>query len=60
VAEQAVLDLVPLRGARRIVMDVEGQSSFVGEFLQRTFQSRTCAPLEPPQSAVIVNSRMSG
>src|SRR5450830_913124 len=34
VAEQAVLDLIPLRRARRIVMDVEHEAGFVGELLQ--------------------------
>ena len=34
VAEQAVLDLVPLRRARRIVMDVEHEAGLVGELLQ--------------------------
>src|SRR6266436_7764081 len=34
VAEQAVLDLVPLRRARRIVMDVEHEARLVGELLQ--------------------------
>src|SRR5207302_5178007 len=34
VAEQAVLDLIPLRRARRIVMDVEYEAGLVGELLQ--------------------------
>ena len=34
VAEQAVLDLIPLRRARRIVMNVEHETRLVGEFLQ--------------------------
>src|SRR5437868_15302990 len=34
VAEQAVLDLVPLRRARRIVMNVEQEARLVGELLQ--------------------------
>ena len=34
VAEQAVLDLIPLRRARRIVMDVEHEARLVGELLQ--------------------------
>ena len=34
VAEQAVLDLVPLRRAGRIVMDVEHEAGLVGELLQ--------------------------
>ena len=34
VAEQAVLDLIPLRRARRIVMDVEHEPRLVGELLQ--------------------------
>src|SRR6266851_1843822 len=32
--EQAVLDLIPLRRARRIVMDVEHEARLVGELLQ--------------------------
>src|SRR5262245_8617230 len=34
VAEQAVFDLVPLRCARRIVVDMEHEAGLVGEFLQ--------------------------
>src|SRR6476646_378594 len=34
VTEQAMLDLVPLRGPRRIVMDVERKPRLVGELLQ--------------------------
>ena len=34
VAEQAVLDLIPLRRAWRIVMDVEHEARLVGELLQ--------------------------
>src|SRR6266576_5230044 len=34
VAEQAMLDLVPLRRARRIVMDVEHEARLVSELLQ--------------------------
>ena len=34
VAEQAVLDLIPLRRAGRIVMDVEHEAGLVGELLQ--------------------------
>src|SRR5712691_1106204 len=34
VAEQAVLDLIPLRRARRIVMDVDHKTRLVGELLQ--------------------------
>src|ERR1700687_3864745 len=34
VAEQAVLDLIPLRRSRRIVMDVEHEVRRVGELLQ--------------------------
>src|SRR5258707_3834953 len=37
VAEQAVLDLIPLRRARRIVMDVEHEAGLVGELLQLDF-----------------------
>src|SRR5208283_4223880 len=34
VAEQAVLDLIPLRRARRIMMNVEHKAGLVGELLQ--------------------------
>ena len=34
VAEHAVLDLIPLRRSRRIVMDVEHEARLVGELLQ--------------------------
>src|SRR4029077_3387230 len=34
VAEQAVLDLIPLRRAGRIMMDVEHEAGLVGELLQ--------------------------
>ena len=34
VAEHAVLDLIPLRRARRIVMNVEHEARLVGELLQ--------------------------
>jgi hypothetical protein len=51
VAEQAVLDFVPLRGAgtmiRRPVRSARRWSS--------VFHSRARLPLEPPQSAAIVN-----
>src|ERR1700722_1677012 len=53
VAEQPVLDLVPFRCAGRIVVDA-------ASFCSSSFQRRTRAPLEPPQSAVTVNSRASG
>src|SRR5271166_6505407 len=35
VAEHAVLDLVPLRGPRRIMADLDDQAGLVGELLQR-------------------------
>src|SRR5215471_2289755 len=60
VTEQSVLDLVPLRCARRIVVDTDREPSLVGNFCSSTFQSRTRVPFEPPQSAVIVNSRACG
>ena len=34
VAEQPVLDPIPLRGARRVVMDVDREAGLVGEVLQ--------------------------
>src|ERR1039458_4118043 len=37
VAEQSMLDLVPLRRARRIVMDVDDEPCRIGEFLQFDF-----------------------
>jgi ribosomal protein S18 acetylase RimI-like enzyme len=38
VAEQAMLDLIPLRGARRIMMDMEPEAGLVGELLQLDLQ----------------------
>ena len=35
VAEHTMLDLVPLRGSRRIVADLNDQVGFIGELLQR-------------------------
>jgi hypothetical protein len=46
-----LLDLIPLRCARRIVMNVEHEARFVGEFLQFYLHSRTRVPFEPPPSA---------
>ena len=43
VAEQAVLDLIPLRRARRIMMDVEHEACLVGELLQLDFPQRAFA-----------------
>ena len=60
VAEQPVLYLVPLRSARRIVVDVDHEAALVGELLQFDLPERTRAPFEPPQSAVIVSSRACG
>ncbi len=37
VAEQPMLDLVPLRGSRRIVQHLDRDPGFVGEFLQLHF-----------------------
>ena len=51
VTEQAMLDLIPLRRARRIVMNVEHEARLVGEFLQFYLHSRTRVPFEPPPSA---------
>ena len=59
-AEQAVFDLVPFRSAWRIMPDLDREAGLVGELLQLHFQSRTRAPFEPPQSAVIVSSRAFG
>ena len=43
VAEQAVLDLIPLRRARRIVVDVELEARLVSELLQLDLpQPDTC------------------
>ena len=58
VAEQPVLDLVPLRRARRQTWIASLVSS--ASFCNSIFQSRTRAPFEPPQSAVIVKSRAFG
>jgi hypothetical protein len=46
-----LLDLIPLRYARRIVMNVEHEARLVGEFLQFYLHSRTRVPFEPPPSA---------
>src|SRR5271156_2360048 len=59
-AEQAVLDLVPLRSTRRIVMDVDHKLRRIGELLQLDFPQPHRAPFEPPQSAVIVSSLACG
>ncbi len=45
VAEQAVFDLVPFRGAGRIVVDVKGEGGLVGELLQLSAVRSGC--LEP-------------
>ena len=60
VAEKAVLDPVPLRYARRIVADMDGETYLIGKLLKFYPPQPTRAPFEPPQSAVIVNSRASG
>ena len=60
VTEQAVLYSVPLRRARRVVVNVEGEPRLVGELLQLDLPQPHAAPLEPPQSAVIVSLRAFG
>src|SRR6202521_2586260 len=57
VAEQAALDLIPLRRAGRIMREVGHQAGLVAELCTSTFHSRTRVPCEPPPSAVIVSSR---
>jgi len=52
VAEQAMLYSVPLRGARRVVMDVEREAGGVGELLQLDLPQPHPGAFEPPQSAV--------
>ena len=59
-AEQAVLDLVPFRCARRIVPDLDVRPVSSASFCSSTFQSRTREPFDPPQSAVIVSSPAFG
>jgi hypothetical protein len=46
VAEQPVLDLVPLRCARRIVVEVDHETGLVGQLLQFDF-SRAALALHP-------------
>ena len=53
VAEQAVLDLVPLAGAGRKVAHLRSQPEFVGQRLQLHFPQPQPGPLLPPASAVI-------
>ena len=60
VAEHAMLDLVPLRGPRRIVADLDDQAGFVGGCWSANFQSRRREPLEPPPSAVIISRFIPG
>src|SRR5208337_2255935 len=50
----------PLRRAWRIVVDVDRKPRSAASFCRSIFQSRTRAPFEPPQSAVIVSSRACG
>lgn len=51
--EHAMFDAVPITGAGREMGDGGGQAGLVANFCSSTFQSRTRAPLLPPQSAVI-------
>src|SRR6202040_3824923 len=51
-AEHAMLDLVPLGSARRIVANLNDQAGFVGELLQR--------PLPEPQAGTIGAAAMGG
>jgi hypothetical protein len=56
-AEQAMLDPIPLRRARRVVSNLDGQTGPSASFWNSTFQSFTRAPFDPPQSAAIVSWR---
>jgi len=43
---------------RRIVADLDRHGDFVGQLLQLDLPQRERALLDPPQSAVIISSRM--
>ena len=49
VAEHAVLDLVPLRGARRIVVHFECETAVVGELLQLHLPQADAGAVVPSQ-----------
>src|SRR4051812_36262382 len=57
-AEQPVLDLVPLAGTRREMADVELQSEFVGQGLQRPLP-QTCS-MTVAATAVGRDQQLSG
>jgi len=64
VAEQAVLDLVPLRGSGWKVADLKRQAGEAqgssASFCSSSLNSRTRDPLEPPPSAVIIRRSACG
>ena len=60
VAEETVLDLVPLRRAGRDVRHADAEPGAVGEALQFGFPETRACPLLPPASAVMSNSVASG
>jgi hypothetical protein len=60
VAEQAVLDPVPLRGAGRIVVDVEHEAGGVGELLQLDLPQPYAGAVGAAAVAVIVSSLALG
>jgi len=52
VAEQAMLDFVPLAGSRRKVANPDAQSGCIGQFLQLVFPQ--------PRPVSVAASRISG
>ena len=59
-SKQSMLDLVPFAGGRWIMRHRDRQLFFIGQVLKLFFQSRFFTPLEPPPSAVISTSFLSG
>jgi hypothetical protein len=60
VAEQPVLNLVPLRGPGRIMQTRSVKPVSSDSFWSSTLNSRAREPLEPPPSAVIIRRCMFG
>ena len=58
VAEQPMLDFVPLAGSRREMTDLNDHPRLVGELWSSSFQSRVRELLLPPLSAVMSNRRL--
>ena len=55
--KEAMLDLVPFAGSRRIMRHDDRELFFIGQGLRVFFQSLLRTPLLPPPSAVISKSR---